>query len=200
MQFKSTQIVLLAGAVALTPAMMFAQMNNGNCNGMNSAKGSSMASMQDKKFVKEAAQGGLAEIKLGQLAQEKSNSEDVKSFGAKMVTDHTQLNEDMKPFVDQMSIVAPTQPSPKDEALYNRLSKLQGEQFDKQYMSAMLKDHHKDLAEFKHEVATTKDQNLKQTVQKGEQVIAGHLQMAEQVAQAHGVSQTKRNAAEPSGL
>ena len=198
MRFKSTQIVLLAGAVALTPAVMFAQMNNGSCNGM--AKGSSMASMQDKKFVKEAAQGGLAEIKLGQLAQEKSNSEDVKSFGAKMVHDHTQLNEDIKPFVNSMNIVAPTEPSPKDTALYNRLSKLQGEQFDKQYMTAMLKDHHKDLADFKHEIATTKDQNLKQTVEKGEQVIAGHLQMAEQVATAHGVSKSKRSEAEPSGL
>ncbi len=62
------------------------------------------ASPADKKFLKEAMQGGLAEVQLGQLAAQKGNSEDVKQFGQKMTEDHSKLNQQMQPMAQQVGI------------------------------------------------------------------------------------------------
>ena len=58
--------------------------------------------MQDKAFLHKAAAGGMAEIQLGQLAEQKGNSPEVKQFGQKMVEDHSRLNDQMKPLAEQL--------------------------------------------------------------------------------------------------
>jgi putative membrane protein len=161
------------------------QTSSGANAGMNTA-GASKAS--DKMFVKKAMAGGMAEVKLGQLASQKGNSEDVKQFGQKMVDDHTKLNDQMKPIAGQLGVEAPADLSAKDKALQTRLEGLSGDAFDKAYMSAMVKDHKKDLTEFKHEATAAKDPQVQQAAQQGAQVIEEHLQMAEQIAQKVGAT------------
>lgn len=161
-----------------------------SATGTMGATGTGQASASDKHFVQEATEDSNAEIALGKLAQEKSNSQDVKQFGERMVTDHTKLNDQMAPVAQQMGLtVSPDQMSPKDQALQTKLQGLSGQQFDQAYSKAMVKNHEEDLKKFKKEVASTKDPTLKQTVEQGEQVISEHLQMAKQMAkqlaQAH---------------
>lgn len=154
-----------------------------------SGTGSTGPSSGDKHFVKEATEGSNAEVALGKLAQEKSNSQDVKQFGERMVTDHTKLNEQMAPVAQQMGITASPDDIPsKEKALQTKLQALSGDDFDKAYIQAMVKDHTQDVKKFKHELSSTKDPTLKQTVQQGLEVIQQHLQMAHQLAQAHNVS------------
>src|SRR4051812_28926361 len=98
------------------------------------------ASSTDKKFVKEAKQGGMAEIQLGQVASQKAQSEDVKQFGQHMVDDHTKLNEQMKPIASQLGITPPTSLDNKHQAIATKLNGLSGEAFDKAYIKAMIKD------------------------------------------------------------
>lgn len=166
-----------------------AQMGAGTETG--SAMGTGTASQgksADKKFVKEAAEGSNAEIALGKLAQEKGNSADVKQFGERMVTDHTKLNEQMQPVAQQMGItVSPDQIPAKDKALEAKLQALSGDAFDKAYIRAMVKDHSQDVKQFQHEAASAKDPALKQAVEQGLPVIQEHLQIAQQMAQAHNV-------------
>lgn len=156
---------------------------------MSSATGNSgRASMTDKKFVKEAMQGSMAEIKLGQLAQEKASSDDVKQFGKRMVDDHTKLSEQMKPVASQLGITAPSDVAMKDKALEKKLEGLNGAEFDKAYMKAMVKDHRKDLSEFQKEASSAKSGAVKDAAQQGSQVISEHLQMAQQIAQKVGAN------------
>ena len=190
--------IVFSSAILLTPS--FAQTNgqtNGNSgSGMSAANGSA----KDKKFLMTAAQGGLAEIQLGQLATQKSNNQQVKDFGQKMVTDHTQLNDQMKPIAESMGVQVPTSPSPKDQAEATRLGSLSGDAFNKAYIAYMVKDHKKDVSEFKAEEASTQDPTLKTTVAKGLTVIEGHLQMAEELAKANGVKTGQSNhSTSPSG-
>ena len=140
----------------------------------------------DKMFVKTAAEGGLTEVKLGELASQKSSSDDVKQFGQKMVTDHTQLNDDMKPIAQSMGITPPTQLNKKDQKMYDKLSAMSGDAFDKAYLSAMVKDHHNDLSAFKAEASSTQNADLKAAVEKGTAVIQEHTTMVEKLAQAKG--------------
>jgi putative membrane protein len=158
--------------------------------GLPGADGSATTSQQvsDQAFVAKALQGGDAEVQLGQLAQQKSQSDDVKQFGQKMVQDHTQLGEQMKPIAKKLGVSEPKGPSKKDKKLMATLQGLSGAQFDQEYIKAMVKDHQQDLKEFKDEAQMSQDPNVQQAATMGSKVIAQHLQMIEQIAQAHNVA------------
>lgn len=144
--------------------------------------------MVDKEFVRKALEGGTAEVQLGQLAQQKSQSDDVKQFGQKMVEDHTTLGNQIKPIAQQMGVKEPKGPSKKDKQLMAKLEALSGPQFDEAYIQAMVKDHKQDLKEFKNEAQSAQDPNVKQAAQQGTGVISQHLQLIEQIAQNHNVA------------
>jgi putative membrane protein len=150
-----------------------------------------MGAMQDKKFAKAALAGGMAEVELGQLAEQKSNSEDVKKFGARMVEDHTKLNDQMKPIAASLGVQPPTELMPKDKELMTKLQGLSGDAFDKVYIRAMLKDHKKDEKDFEMEASMGQNQQEKDAAKQGAQMIKEHLQLAENLAKAHDVTSGK---------
>jgi putative membrane protein len=154
---------------------------NGNSND-NSSNGK--LSTADRQFVTKAAQGGMAEVELGQLATQKAQSAQVKQFGQRMVDDHTKANDQLKQVASQENITLPTGLDAKDQALKDRLEKLSGAQFDKVYMQHMVMDHKKDIAEFQKEANSGKDQQVKQFAQQTLPTLQQHLQMAQQDEQA----------------
>ena len=174
-----------------TPGLLAAQTAATSSSGTattDSTEKSMTSESGDKAFVKKALEGGNAEVKLGQLAEQKSQSEDVKQFGQKMVNDHTQLGDQMKPIAQQLKVSVPTGIPAKDQMLYSKLEKLSGSEFDREYIKAMLKDHQEDLKEFKKEASTGKNPEVKQAAQQGSTVISQHLSMIQQIAQKHQVS------------
>jgi len=157
------------------------------CGQAGFSQNTTSASSSDKKFVKTALEGGNAEVQLGQLAAQKGSSEDVKQFGQKMVDDHTKLGNQMKQLAQQQGIDVPDGIPAKDKALQAKLSSLSGDAFDKAYIKAMLKDHQKDLSEFKKEASSGNDTSIKDAASQGSQVISEHLQMVEDMAKKHNV-------------
>ncbi len=149
--------------------------------------GDTVQNMRDKTFVRSAAEGGLAEVQLGKLAAEKGVSDEVKSFGQKMVDDHTKLNEKMAPVADSMGVMIPKHLNKEDQAEYDKLSALSGDAFDKEYITFMVKGHHADLREFRIEANTTTDTNLRQVVTESAQVIHDHMVMIDKIARSRGI-------------
>ncbi len=187
----SKRIVTLSGVVLLCGGIAFAQSNsnmNSGQSGSMSATSSGQASRADKMFARKALEGGMAEVQLGQLAAQKGGSDDVKQFGQKMVDDHTKLGDQLKPIAQQIGVNPPAGLSGKDQALLTKLQGESGDQFDKTYIKAMVKDHRMDLKEFSKEAQSGKDSSLKDAASQGAQVIQQHLQLAEQMAQSHHVS------------
>jgi putative membrane protein len=201
-------VAVLAGASAVAQGNMNGQQpNSGNMNGgANStmSPGSPMAgqngsmgsmpmdgnnagSMQDKTFAKKALAGGMAEVQLGQLATQKSNSDDVKKFGQQMVDDHTKLGDQLKPIAASIGVQPPMGLMPKDKELMIKLQGLSGDDFDKAYIKAMLKDHKQDDKEFQMEASSGQNADEKAAAMQGDQIIKQHLQMVEELAKAHGV-------------
>jgi putative membrane protein len=162
---------------------------NGTQNGQMSqmAPPDGGTQLQDKMFLQKASEGGMAEIQLGQLAAEKGSSGEVKQFGQKMVEDHTKLNEQMKPIADTLGVSAPKHLNKVDQAEYDKLSGLSGDAFDQEYITDMVKDHRKDLHEFRREETATSNPALKQAVGQAEQVISQHLSMIQGIAQQKGI-------------
>jgi putative membrane protein len=113
-----------AGLLALTPVFAKSQLTS-----------------QDSKFVKEAAEGGMMEVELGRLATQKASNADVKSFGQRMVDDHSKANDQLKSLASQKGVTLPTTLPADMRQEMDKISKLSGAEFDKMYMSHMLKDH-----------------------------------------------------------
>jgi putative membrane protein len=151
----------------------------------------------DQHFVMKAAQGGMAEVELGQLAASKGSNDAVKQFGQKMADDHGKANDELKSLAQQKNITLPTEPDAKAKAEKARLEKLSGEAFDKAYMSHMVTDHKKDVAEFKKESNSGKDSDVKQWASKTLPTLEDHLKLAEDTASKVGA--TGKSAAKKSG-
>jgi putative membrane protein len=145
------------------------------------------ASSSDANFAKKAAQGGVAEVSLGKLAESHAQSADVKAFGQKMVQDHGAANDKLKAAAEQEHIQLPTEPSSKDQANITRLSSLQGAAFDKAYAEMMVKDHRTDIAEFKREAQHGSSSPIKSFAQATLPTLQEHLQMAEKLPGAAGM-------------
>jgi putative membrane protein len=139
--------------------------------------------MADTKFMKEAAEGGMAEVALGQLAVEKASSSDVKKFGQRMVDDHGKANDDLKQLASQKNVDLPQDLNAKDKATKASLEKLSGQQFDQAYMKDMLKDHKKDIADFRRESRSARDPDVKKFASQTLPTLEEHLKQAEPIAQ-----------------
>jgi putative membrane protein len=142
----------------------------------------------DQAFVTKALEGGMAEVELGKLAADKSQSQDVKQFAQRMVNDHSQMGDKwFKPVAKEIGVSEPKGPSKKDKKLIEKLQGLSGQQFDTEYIQAMVKDHKEDLKDFQNEAQAAQDPNVKQIAEQGTKVVSQHLQMIEQIAQNHNV-------------
>jgi len=143
--------------------------------------------MKDKMFLHEAIEGGLAEIALGNLADQKSTNDDVKAFGKRMVEDHTKLNQQLSQVADTIGARAPKKMGKDKQAEYDRLAALSGDDFDKEYITLMVKDHHKDLREMRIEARTTQDADLKEALGEGAPMIRDHMVTADRIAHQRGI-------------
>ncbi|MGA9510203.1 MAG: DUF4142 domain-containing protein [Candidatus Sulfotelmatobacter sp.] len=157
-------------------------MNSTPANGASTQKASAGTATADAKFMKEAAEGGMAEVALGRLAAEKASSSDVKKFGQRMVDDHSKANDELKQLASQKNVDLPQDLNAKDKATKARLEKLSGEQFDQAYMRDMVKDHKKDVSDFRRESRSAKDPDVKNFAAQTLPTLEDHLKQAESIA------------------
>jgi|SRR5215813_3910403 len=178
----SLMAAALAGLVSLGAAAQSTDKSSDQSSSQACTKGFSQLSPADQNFAKKAAEGGLAEVELGKLATEKASSDDVKKFGQRMVDDHSKANDQLKLLASQKGINLPSDLNPKDKALKDRLSKRNGPEFDRTYMKTMVRDHTEDVAEFKKESTSGKDDDLKSFASQTLPTLEDHLKQAKSIA------------------
>jgi putative membrane protein len=140
--------------------------------------------MDDKKFVKDAALGGLTEVELGKLAAQKASRDDVKQFGQKMVDDHTKANDQLKEMASKDGVTVPDALDAKHQARVEKLSKLSGPEFDKAYVKDQLKDHETDVKQFQTEAQNGTDPNIKNFASSTLPTLQEHLTMVKSLSQS----------------
>jgi len=133
----------------------------------------------DRKFITEAAQGGVAEVELGKLAAQKGSSAEVKQFGQRMVDDHSKANEKLQQLASQKGVTVPSEMDAASKREYDKLQKLSGAGFDREYITAMVRDHQKDVKDFQKEQKAAKDADLKTFVTTTLPTLEEHLKLAE---------------------
>jgi putative membrane protein len=109
------------------------------------------ATQTEQHFLTEAMQGDLAEVNVGKLAQEKGQAEDVRQFGQMLEQDHGDHLKQAEQMAQQLGVTAPNSPSAKQQAVHDKLEKLSGSAFDKEFKQAMVKDHQEDIAKYRKE-------------------------------------------------
>jgi putative membrane protein len=143
----------------------------------------------DMKFLREAAQGGQAEVVFGRLAQQRAASPAVREFGRRMVLDHSAVNRQLTNLASREGVLVPKQLNRKDQELADRLSNLQGAEFDRAYMKHMVKDHEHDLAAFKKEANSGQDAALKEFASKSLPLLEEHLRLAQKTQEGLNLSE-----------
>jgi putative membrane protein len=135
----------------------------------------------DQNFLSKAAQGNMAEVELGRLAEQRASNPAVKQFGQRMVTDHTRLQEQLKSVAAQEGVTLPTSVNAKQQATKDKLSNMSGAAFDRYYINDMVADHRGDISEFQRQADHGTDPAVKQLAQQALPTLHEHLTMAEDV-------------------
>jgi putative membrane protein len=149
--------------------------------------------VDDADFAKNAAEGGLAQVKLGELAQEKGTTDAVKDFGKKMVEDHTQANDQLKEVASEQNMKLPTELDKHDQKLYDKLSQLSGTEFDRVYARDMVRDHKHDVAAFQEEAKDGRVHAVKDFAAQTLPTLQDHLKMAQDMEKEVSGSKTSGN-------
>jgi len=158
--------------------LTLASLAAGLC-GLIAGQASAALSAVDRDFLQKAASGGMAEVQVAQLAQQKASSPQVKDFASRMIADHTQANNELRQIAQQANLTLPSQPDRKEVAAEQKLQGMSGTSFDRSYAQDELRDHQEDVALFRKEASSGQDPALKSFAQKTLPILQQHLQMAQ---------------------
>lgn len=131
------------------------------------------------QFVKKAIQGNIAEVKMGELAQKNGGSDGVKSFGKMLETDHGKAKDQTVALAKTMNIDPPTEPAADAKTTYDKMAKLKGAEFDKEFAHHMVMDHKTDIAEYEEEAKEKGNAQVSKYASDTLPTLKKHLQTAE---------------------
>jgi putative membrane protein len=146
-----------------------------------------IASSPDSSFYKNAAEGGMSEVELGQLAQTKASNPEVRDFGAMMVKDHSAANDKLKALAASKQVSLPDSPSMMQKASKTKLNMMSGDSFDKSYVKGMIEDHKQDIKEFQKEASEGKDSDARAFASAILPTLQKHLEKIQAIAASAGI-------------
>lgn len=135
----------------------------------------------DSTFMTRAAADGLAEVRMGKLALEKSSNPQVKQLAQRIVSDHSKANGKLRALALQKHVPLPATPTADAKQEAAHMKTLDGADFDQAWSAAMVKDHTKAIDMFATESQQAKDAEVRDFVQATTPVLRTHLQMAQQL-------------------
>jgi putative membrane protein len=205
MRSTSLRTLPLALTLALSAGLASAQTSHGGSGTGSSATGGQAApaaqpgtgtrnaettkddqlARADRKFIQEAAEGGMFEVQAAQLAASKAASPEVKSFATKLVDEHTTANNELVQLANARKVELPAGPPRSKRNDIEKLGKLSGSEFDQQFVREVgIKDHETDIKKFEKASKDVKDPQLKAWVDKTLPHLREHLAMAQKLPQA----------------
>jgi putative membrane protein len=169
-------------------------------NKSDDLKGGQKLSHGDRKFIEDAAKGGMFEVQSAQVAQSKATDPAVKDFAGTLLQDHQKANDELKQIAQSKGVQLPQK---LDWGQGHELKKLKGEKgkdFDREFAQHSVKDHEKDVKKFEKAAKDLKDPDVKAWAEKTLPVLRKHLEMAQNLPESKGNgSQASANGHSPAG-
>jgi len=141
----------------------------------------------DREFLTEAARGASTEVQLGNLATQKATNDEVKRFGQRMATDHSQGGQTIRQMASNLKFILPQDMTPEQATAVSKLEKLSGKAFDREYMKDMIADHEKVISEFERASKQATNPEIKQFATQALPTLRDHLKQAREIASKLGV-------------
>lgn len=135
----------------------------------------------DREFIEKVSQGGLLEVRLGQLAQQHASKPEVKEFGQRMVDDHTTINKRLTELAERKGMLVPQELDKKHQEKVDKLAKKTGSEFDRDYIDMMVDDHKDDIERFEKALKDAKDADLKTFASATLPTLREHLTQAQTI-------------------
>ena len=132
----------------------------------------------EKDFIEEAAASGMAEVRLGDLAQQKASNAEVKQFAQQLVKEHTKANSELEQIAAAQNVTPPQELKSKHQKAYDKLSKLSGDEFDKAFVKQMVQDHQAAVKLFERGSKNVTDPQVKQFASSTLPKLQNHLEEA----------------------
>jgi putative membrane protein len=184
MNYRFLNSAVVSAALVMAPCTYAFGRNTGSANAAD-------VTQHEQMFMKDMAQGNVAEVELGKLAQQKGSTAAVRDFGARMVRDHTILNNQLKQTASEVHMTLPTSISAQQQQQKKKLEGLSGQAFDKAYMNIMLTDHQTDVQTVQQEAENATNPEVKSLAGKTLPILEDHLRLAENDAGQLGISARK---------
>ncbi|QRQ99825.1 DUF4142 domain-containing protein [Dyadobacter sandarakinus] len=159
-----------------TDTTEFADSTNEAAADNTGSDSTSSAMEDDSEFAVEAANGGMAEVALSKIAEEKATDPKVKEFAKQMIKDHTKANDELKALATSKNITLPSAPNEEKQKAASDLGSKSGSDFDKAYIEVMKKDHDQTVKLFEDAQKEVKDAELKAFIDKTLPVIKAHAE------------------------
>ena|ERR1051326_6696527 len=140
-------------------------------------------SRSDIRFMREAAQGGMAEVRMGELAKERGATDRVREFGQRMIDDHSKANDDLKDLASRKGVTLPADIGADNRAVLSQLRRLHGSAFDAAYIRHMRMDHQMDVAAFRREAENGRDPDVRHFAQDKLPIIRDHYNQISRMAE-----------------
>jgi putative membrane protein len=171
----------LTGIAAITVAGLLTAMTPAFAKTMKHDSMGKLSS-KDKKFMMEAAMGGMEEVEMGKLAAANATDPDVKAFGQRMVDDHSKANDQLKQLAQTKGVTLPADMDKSQHKDMDKLAKMTGDDFDHSYVKMMVKDHKKDVSEFAKESKSASDADVKSWAGTTLPTLQDHLKSIEDIS------------------
>ncbi len=177
-------VLLMAGCMHRSETTTSAGASSPGMTSETSGGGGSAAqlSSEDTKFIRQAAQAGMAEVRMGQLASQNAQDQALKDFGQRLVTDHTKANQELAQIASQKGATVPMNMDSSDQKMIDNLSSLSGAEFDRVCVKDAVDAHEKAIKDFKTASEECKDPDLKAFAQKTLPILQEHLDMAKKLS------------------
>jgi len=140
------------------------------------------ATERDKAFVIKAAQAGMAEVQAAQLAIQYGVDANVRDFAQRMINDHSRANRELKQIATSEGFALPAGPDASHRAELQRLSRLSGDAFDRNYTQDQIRDHRAAVNLFQSEINRGANPQLRQFAESTLPTLQMHRSMTYEVA------------------
>ncbi|MFG3704231.1 DUF4142 domain-containing protein [Micromonospora sp. NPDC047670] len=144
-------------------------------------------SQQDTQYLQAIHQVNLFEITAGDLAQQKGQNQGVKDLGARLKTDHTQLDQTVQQTASQLGVQLPNEPTADQQSVIDQLNNASGEEFDRLWVTSELTGHVQAIQATQTEISQGSEQSVVQLAQTALPTLQAHYDALVQLAEQLGI-------------
>lgn len=166
--------------LAVAPGLAAAQED-----ARESARERAATQAETKDFYNKLTQSNLTEVRLGELALFKSDNEEIRELGRILIEDHLRLQEDMREQIGE-GITLPSQVTGRTQKELNRLAKLSGERFDREFLDFMIQEHEKDISFLEQNARDLRSEEAVNFADRTIPILESHLERAEEIREQLG--------------